>query len=217
MLKVECIPNNDKKSTLSILVDGEPWRLIHTSIFGYHHPLPLCKECPDLDHLIQTFNTLEYQQAKQYALKRLSQMSMPSTTLSKSLQQKLVSKPTITRIIHDLNAAGYLNDNEWIASFIRLQKGKKMGPKAIAQKLAAKGLPTDQLTDQLNESLADEQSRDEQIHSIQQLLKTRYRSRNLSKFDEKRKVIGSLARRGFDLDIILKSVQMSVDDMDNRG
>lgn len=197
MLKVECAPNKDKKSVITIFIDGEPWRHVHTSIFSYRPALP--KECASMERLEEKFDSLEYQQAKLYAFKRLSQMSMPSTTLMKSLRQRLVNDHTINRLIEDLKSTGYLNDKEWIASFIRVQSNKKMGPRAIAQKLAMKGLPADQL-EEMSEA---EQSQEAQKESIMQLLATRYRTRNLSDFREKNKVVAALARRGFDISIIL--------------
>lgn len=206
MLKVDCIPNTERRSSLSILIDGEPWRTIHTSIFGHRPSLP--KECPEMELLIQAFQALEFRQAKQYALKRLSQMNMPSTSLAKSLQQKLVTPHTISRVINDLKNIGFLNDKEWIASFIRVQKNKKIGPKAIAQKLAMKGLSLEDLEDPNHEELLNSsiQSTEDQKTTIKHLLATRYRTKDLSVFKEKRKVIASLARRGFDLQAILDSM-----------
>lgn len=199
-MKIACLPNNERKSLLVITVDGEPWRQVHPSIFGYRPAL--LKECPSLEQLAEQFAVLEYRQARQYAIKRLSLLHMPSTTLIKSLTQRLVSEGTIQRLIEELCSLGYLNDQEWIASFIRVQSQRKMGPRAIARKLASKGLSAGQVETTLRES----QTTDDQKHSIKQLLSKRYRMRNLSDFKERKKVVAALVRRGFDLSLVLDLV-----------
>lgn len=199
-MKIKCSPSSERKSLLTITIDGEPWRHIHPSIFGYRPSLP--KECHSIEDFTALFAKLELRQAKQYAIKRLSTMHMPSTTLVRSLKQRLVSNQVISEIIAELTSLGYLNDQEWIASFIRVQSAKKIGPKAIAQKLACKGLPSHQIERLLRES----QSTQDQKASIAHLLATRYRTRNLEDFRERKKVVASLVRRGFDLSDVLALV-----------
>ncbi|MBA3816234.1 MAG: RecX family transcriptional regulator, partial [Parachlamydiaceae bacterium] len=62
-----------------------------------------------------------------------------------------------------------------------------------------KGMTSPFAEELLRESQTDEKQR----AAIKQLLTTRYRSRNLKDFREKRKVVSSLIRRGFDLSLIL--------------
>ena len=145
------------------------------------------------------FCALEYRMAKLYALRRLSAQSLPSTTLARALRQRLVTEETIERLNEELKQQGYLNDEEWTASYVRGQIARKRGPKAIVQKLAHKGISEEQA----HSALESASGADQQKQAIAKLIQTRYASRNLSDFKERQKVIASLARRGFDLSIIL--------------
>jgi regulatory protein len=143
---------------------------------------------------------IEYQQAKKYALKRLSLQPMLSTTLSRSLKKRLVSEPVIQTIIQECRELGILNDEEWAASFVRGQTNRKTGPRAIAQKLASKGIRGEQLEKALEGAWDGEK----QKGCIESLLKSRYGKRNLADYKERQKVISSLVRKGFDLSIVLE-------------
>lgn len=196
MLNIEIKPHKDRRSLLTIFVDDDPWRNIHTSIFGTRPTLP--KNCLLIDEFSKSFTALEYKQAKNYAIRRLSQMNLPSAKLAKSLKERLVSEPTITLLIQNLSEEGFINDQEWVNSFVRVQSQRKMGPRAIAMKLASKGMASEQADEILRESLTDEKQRE----SIKQLLASRYRTRDLKDFHEKRKVIASLLRRGYDYSLV---------------
>ncbi|MEI8124446.1 MAG: regulatory protein RecX [Parachlamydiaceae bacterium] len=145
----------------------------------------------------------EYLQAKKYALRRLSLQAVLSNKLARSLRDRLVSEETVERVIKDLTALGLLNDDEWSASFVRQQTRRKMGPRAIAQKLANKGIRGEGL----NKALEGVGAASEQEAAVDQLLETRYRKRDLSDPKERQKVIASLIRRGFDFSLILQKIK----------
>jgi regulatory protein len=182
---------------ITVTWEGEFFRKVHTSIFGRIPSLP--QHCSTLEEFEEEFARIEYRLAKAYAYKRLAAMSMLSSNLVKSLQTRLVSKEVAERVVEEFLKLGYLNDHEWVKSFIRQQVSKKTGPKMIAAKLAAKGVSSE-LSEQYMEELSESQ---DQRSAIQALLKTKYRTRDLSDFKQKQKVIASLARRGFDIRIIL--------------
>ncbi|MBA3815494.1 MAG: RecX family transcriptional regulator, partial [Parachlamydiaceae bacterium] len=127
-LKVEVSPHNDRRSLLVIYLDEDPWRTIHTSIFGLRPSLP--KDCSSIEQFAEKFAAIEYQRAKYYTIKRLSLLSLPSAKLIKSLKERLISELTISRVINELVEAGYINDPEWVKSFVRVQAQRKMGPRA---------------------------------------------------------------------------------------
>lgn len=191
-MPVECVYG--RPSIMTVVYDGDPWREVHTSIFGRKPSLP--QGCLSLEQFQEEFSALECQLAKRYALKRISVQAMLSTRLSRSLRDRLVSERAIEHVINDLTELGLLNDKEWTESYVRVQAARKMGPRAIAQKLAAKGMRNCKAL----EGIWDV---DEQKNSIKHLLKTRYSKRNLKDARERQKVIASLARRGFDLSAIL--------------
>lgn len=197
MLNIEIAPHPNRRSLLTISLDGDPWRDIHTSIFGSRPSLP--KECISVEQFTEKFSVIEYRQAKYYAIKRLSLLSLPSAKLIRSLKERLISEPIILRLINELSEAGYINDQEWTASFVRVQSQRNIGPRAIAGKLASKGMSSTYAKELLRESQTEEKQRS----AVKQLLATRYRMRNLKDFREKKKVVASLIRRGFDFSLVL--------------
>lgn len=192
-MRIECVPSDGRPSVMTIVYDGEPWREVHTSIFGRRPTMP--QGCLSPEQFQAEFHVLEYALAKKYALKRLSIQAMLSTRLSRSLKERLVSAMAIEKVIAYLQEIGLINDKEWIDSFVRVQTARRIGPRAIAQKLAAKGVRTE---------VRAFQDADAQRASIDYLLKTRYARRNLKDSKERQKVVASLVRRGFDLSVILK-------------
>jgi regulatory protein len=186
-----------RPSLWMILCEGEPWREVHAAIFGRR--LSFSKSCQTKEDLEEEFARLEYQYAKVYAVKRLALQGMLSSALARSLTERLVSKETTERLIEEFLEQGLLNDESWAASFVRTQKAKKMGPRAITQKLAHKGVRGEILKEAVHEAW----NAQDQEALIRQLLKTRYARRNLSDYKERQKVVASLVRRGFDLSAIL--------------
>lgn len=174
--------------------DGTPWREVHTAIFGPKPSLP--QGCVSLEEFQDQFFALEYRMAKQYAIKRLSRQSMLSQALARAMRQRLVSEGTVEGLIQELCSSGIINDQDWVSGFIRRQSERKVGPKAIAQKLMGKGVHVEIDSDV-----------EKQKEMVVQLLATRYSRRNLSDFRERQKVIASLLRRGFEWEVVLSCLK----------
>ncbi len=141
---------------------------------------------------------MEFTQAKRYALKRLSERALYSGELSKCLKERLVASQTIEQVIQGCRELGLLNDDEWIEAFIRGHLRRRHSLRTIAWKLQAKGVPAataKRVTQAHNDTSNDKES-------IQHLLTTRYRSRDLTNRRERDKVIASLMRKGFSFDAI---------------
>jgi regulatory protein len=192
-MEIKWVPKEGRRNILTLIVDEDPFKDIHTTIFGRKPKITPCKSLEDLENLLLS---LEYKGAKIYALKRLSLKNQPSIEMEKALKERLVSQKNRDKIIDELRSLGYLNDNEWIEGFIRNQTNKKIGPKAIYQKLKAKGLPDESIEHFLENYVSPEK----QQTQIQLLLQTRYKSRNLNDYHQKQKVIASLLRKGFDFE-----------------
>ena len=101
--------------------------------------------------------------------------------LKAALQEKDASLNTTEKVITEFEQLGYLNDAEWLESFLRRMQREKKGS---------------QYTD----------CKDNEVQSIERLLATRYRQKNLAAAKERQKVIASLARKGFTLGNILKTL-----------
>ena len=152
----------------------------------------------------------EYKKGRYYALKRLSLQPILSHKLASFLKERDISEGVVERLIKELTDLGLINDEEWIQSFMRHQLRKKMGPLAIVQKLANKGVRGVFV----KESVAEKWTPQEQKTLIKELLKTRYQKYNLKDFKERNKVVASLSRRGFELSYIFESVNINLEKSD---
>lgn len=143
---------------------------------------------------------LEYKKAKRYAYRRLAAQNVCSNDLIRLLSKKLFSKNIIDKIVKELQDLGYINDQAWLESFVRVQQDRKVGPKVMAQKLKLKGFSRDQIADVLHNQSQNE------APMIQALIQKKYASKNLKEYKEKNKVIAALVRKGFSLDEILRVI-----------
>lgn len=141
-------------------------------------------------------NSDEYRKARQYALNRLAALPYHSTQLHKLMIKKLFNEADIKKIIQECVELGFLNDREWVESYVRGHSNSH-SKRLIIAKLRSKGISLEDIPlDQVSEKEA-----------VQQLIKKRYRSKNLQDRNDRQKVIGSLMRKGFSYDVIKESLQ----------
>jgi len=193
---IESVPYPDLPNLLQILVNGEEWRKVHTFVFGKKLSLP---NVENLMVFEEEFNRIELNKAKQYAVKCLARKPYLSEELKKKLSEMLVSEGTISKVIADFTRQGYLNDRDWIQHFISRQSARGYGPKAIVQKLRQRGVSPSQIS-----SLQEESSQTEQIL---QILRARFKARDLSILKERQRVINFFIRRGFSFSLILDTLK----------
>ncbi|MBA3957945.1 MAG: regulatory protein RecX [Parachlamydiaceae bacterium] len=192
-MKIAYSPKIDRRGILTISVDGEPWGEIHTMIFGKRPSFPTCNS---LEEFEQAFRAVEYRAALNYALRRLSVRSLSSNEMRKSLVERLVSPDTISKVIQECMQNGYLNDEVWLDAFVRGLLSKKLGPRAMMYKLRLKGVSQSD-AERILESSDNPEACQERIAK---LVATRYRTRDLTDYHEREKVIAALMRKGFNLD-----------------
>lgn len=187
-------PKQGDRTRWEIIVDGDKWREVHRTIFGSKPTFP--SNACDGDMQI-VFDAYEYKKAKNYAVWRLSSFQLHSEQLAKQLQDRLVQKQTIERIIQEFIHLGFLDDETWLKHY-RQSQIKKCSLPLMLSKLRAKGLSA-QTVKQL---AVDWNNPEEEVEAIKHLLSTRYRKKNLSLQKERQKVIASLARKGYCYDHI---------------
>ncbi len=130
-----------------------------------------------------------------------------SSDLKAALLRKQVSPEDIEKIITELTQAGYLNDQVWIESFIRVQIQKKNGPSVITKKLMQKGIPAEMAKKAVNKQTKPK----DLSQSVQRLMETKYKNKNLKDFKERQKVVASLIRKGFSLDTIKSCLNVELE------
>lgn len=184
------MPKDGHREILSLCIDDEPWAYVHKKIFG---PSPTFPSADTLETFKEKFYTLEYARAKKYALDRLASRSYPTSQFKKLLERNLVTSLTIEKVTQECVRMGYLNDNEWIQRFVLSQSKKHLGSQAILMKLRTKGIPQATAEKYLEQfiDVKDEHK------SIEYLLNTKYKKRDLKDFRERQKVFAALSRKGF--------------------
>lgn len=179
----------EKKDQWMIFLNEEPWRSIHSSVFGKKPQINT--SCNTVDDFTSWFFDYEYRLGLQYAYKRLSVKGYLSMELTSKLKEKKVSQKNINKIILECTRLGFLNDALWLENYIRACVARKMGPQAIVAKLRRKGFTADAATNAVAKLDVD------QRQIIKKLLETKYRNKHLDEYRERQKVIGSLMRKGF--------------------
>jgi regulatory protein len=205
-MKVSYWVKDRNKGIGEIKVDGEPWREVSVSIFGKRPEIPECQSLEDLEKELQN---LERKGALKYAIWRLSSKNYLVIELKKKLKEKGVRNLIIEEVIAKCKDYGYLNDQSYIEGYIRQQILRKKGPQFIIQKLITKGISKEKAQELLSELDSESTHTD----SIKNLLETRYKTKNLSDFRERQKVVLSLLRRGFSLESIQSSIKIRVDEI----
>lgn len=200
-MKITWIANKDRPDLMTIHIDGEPWRDIHTRIFGKRPTLPT--NWGSLDEFETSFCDAEYQGAKVYAFKRLAAKSHLTRELHKKLLECLVSEKNIEHVLLDLKRLGYLNDESWIESFIQYCLRRHIGPRVILVKLLTKGFSKEEAS-QAIQKFSNEAG---QYEHIIHLLQTRYSKYDLSDFHSRHKVTGALLRKGFSISEIQEALK----------
>lgn len=191
------------KKSFPLFIDEELWRTVHISIFGKN---PFFPDVP-LDELEDLFARLEYKGAKAFLLRRLALKNYHSEELKKALKKREVTFQTINMLLEEFKAQGYLNDATWLSSFIRSLRLQRFGFKAIILKLRMRGISEEESLDSIETLKENEDEECNERASIKKLMLTRYRSRQLSEKKERDKVIGSLFRKGYQLDDIFAVIK----------
>ncbi len=177
--------------------EDELLKKMHLSIIGSGGSLP--SFCESKERLLSQLAEMEATGARQWALKKIASQPVLSKQLEKSLYERSVSRATVEQIISDFKRLGYLNDEEWIASFVRVQKLKKVGPQMIVQKLKMKGAPEELIAPHMEDNSTKER--------IKELLATKYAKRDLSDYKERQKVVASLARKGYSFEDVFQVIE----------
>jgi regulatory protein len=200
MLTVKFIPKEGNQDRWEILKDGEKWREVHRTIFGRNPVFPALNSENDCQSI---FDDYEYRRVKGYILWRLSSQSYHSEQLSKLLRERLVQKKTIDRVIQEYKKMGFLDDASWVQNFMSSHQ-KRHSLRFLLTKLKDKGLSSDSL--KLVE--IEWKNPEEELQTIQHLLQTRYRSKDLSHYPTKQKVTAALVRKGYTFDQVQAAMQL---------
>lgn len=197
-MNIEVKSVHGRKEILTIFLDGEKWKDIHTAIFGKQPKFPPSSSETEWE---SAFNKYELQRTKNYVIWRLSSQPYHSEQLKKLLKERFVSASSIDQVIGDCVEKGFIDDELWVENFVKSHR-KRLGLPAIMQKLRAKGLGRDEIGE-IQEQWRDP---DGDQATVQHLLITKYRNKDLKDYREKQKVVAALMRKGFPYELIKESI-----------
>jgi len=183
---------------INVLVDGSLYQTLSCKIYSKRFSLP--SNFPSQESFEQYLEEKQLNAVRSWLARYLGMKNCPSHEVHAILEKNHIDHLLAKRVIDEFIAKGYIDDNEWIRSFIRVQTQKKRGPQEVRRKLMQKGFTDEQIAPFLQES------ENVQFEQIRLLLETKFQKRNMNDFKEKNKTIAALQRRGFDLQTILEVI-----------
>ena len=142
--------------------------------------------------------------AKGYALRLLKLRPRSTAELAAKMASKGYDAVLSVQVIDELTRLGLLDDEAFAKAWLQCRLNKPMGFRRIAQELAEKGISKDSVRgywDEVKENY-------DELEVVRTLVKKRARLyNNIDPLKRKKRVMDYLARRGFQLDIIMKVIK----------
>ena len=117
--------------------------------------------------------------------------------------QKEFAEEIIEQVVDDLQRQKLLNDREFARRFVEARLGRANGSRKLAQELRRKGIETEIIDEVLGEFAA---TLDSEERAMGLLGKQAWRYRGLERDKAKRRMLGFLARRGYDAQMARSAV-----------
>lgn len=138
--------------------------------------------------------------AKSVAVKLLSRREHSALEIRRKLAQRDFDENEIEQSIIELQQGGWLSDQRFAESYIRMRQHKGYGPLRISMELSERGIDEDIVNDYMpvdNETW---------LQLLQQQYLKKYRNAPVTDYNDKVKRIRFLQYRGFPLDMIYQVV-----------
>lgn len=151
----------------------------------------------------------EYMYGKKAAFDYLSYRIRSISEIKKKLLSKKLSEVNIERVISHLTELGLVNDEDFARQLINEKiKNKPAGRRSLEQKLFEKGISKNISEDILNSILTEETEKELAVKVYEKL---KPKLKGLDKQDVKKKIYETLARKGFNYDIINDIIRAKAD------
>lgn len=157
---------------------------------------------------VQTYKMLRekvvLKRAKLRSLYLLNAMGRTESQLRQKLRGDGYPEDIINEAVDYVSSYGYLNDVEYARNFIDIRKEKKSRKELYAQ-LSGKGIAQEVLDKVFEECYEDGDSR----KAIREILRKKKYDPACAEWQETRKILGYLARKGFAFEDIRQVIQLS--------
>ena len=145
----------------------------------------------------------ELQKAKDAAYHYLSFRARSVKEVRDKLEEKDYPDGIVAQVIADLERQRFLDDCEFARRFVEARLARVNGSRKLAQDLRRKGVGSE-IIDEILKEFAGELDSNER--AVELLGKQAWRYRGLERDKAKRRMLGFLARRGYDADMARKAV-----------
>ena len=192
-----------KDAGIKIYIDGNYAFLLYRSDIN-RHAIKVGSEISE-DTYIKIIEDTVYRRAKQKILFLLKFMDRTEHELRKKLTEALYTEDIIDRTIDYVKEYGYLNDERYATSYIKLRKDSKSRLR-IQNDLMAKGI-NKELLDNLFTSVYSETDDNPELIAIRKAIAKKTSDPSTLSWEEKQKLMASLYRKGFEIDKIKYSLK----------
>lgn len=151
----------------------------------------------------------EYIYGKKTAFDYLSYRIRTIREIKKKLKSKKLNDHIIEKVINHLTELGLVNDEEFARQLVSEKiKNKPAGRRSLQQKLFEKGISKNISESVLNTLLTEDTEREIALKIYGKL---KPKLKGLDKQDARKKIFDTLARKGFDFDIINEIIRAKAD------
>lgn len=140
----------------------------------------------------------DYDLALKYTLRLISSKDYLEQTIREKLKQRKYSANVIDQVIERLQELKYLDNTEYIKTFIEEKIRKKDGPSKIKFKLKSLGIEEDSITEHLDEIYTEELINENIAYWIEH---------KYEEHDDKQKFLNFCRNKGFRIDMVLKVIK----------
>ena len=142
--------------------------------------------------------------AKGYALRLLKLRPRSMVELSRKMAGKGYDPAVIENVVDALTKMGLMDDAAFAKAWLQYRLNRPMGFRRVERELIEKGIPRDVIRghwDEVRDSY-------DELEVVRMLAKKRARQyNNIDPLKRKKRVMDYLARRGFQLDVIMKVIK----------
>lgn len=136
-----------------------------------------------------------FQRAREIGLVYLSRRARSAHEVAQKLRQKEFSEEVISEVLFDLERLRFVDDRAYARRWIETRLAKATGARKLAQDLRQKGIAGDVVDELLAEYSTQLENPD---RAVDLLRKQAWRYRSLERDKARRRMLGFLARRGYD-------------------
>jgi regulatory protein len=140
----------------------------------------------------------DYDLALKYTLRLISSKDYLEQTIREKLKQRKYSAGVIDQVIERLQELKYLDNTEYIKTFIEEKIRKKDGPSKIKFKLKSLGIEEDSIMEHLDEIYTEELINENIAYWIEH---------KYEEHDDKQKFLNFCRTKGFRIDMVLNAIK----------